>query len=209
MNNDEILKMYEKTYYHELDYRDKITARLQLPFVVFITLLSFLGYILRSITYNFQSWFLYVILILVIVDAVLISIGIYNFVRAFYGHEYEYMPNATSIETYRKKLKQTYKGFSKESELTKRYFNEFLTKYYSECSTTNATVNDLRSDLIHKANTYIVAVIIPLILTFVIVYSVNVNDKLMNKKANEKSIEVEKIIHINTQIKSNNFRNEN
>jgi|GEM_PF-6686107 len=41
--------LYEKIYFHEIDRRDKVAQRLQLPLVTFLALAGFIGHMLQNV----------------------------------------------------------------------------------------------------------------------------------------------------------------
>ena len=49
MEKNELYQLYEKLYFHELETRDKITGRLQVPLAIFISIISLAGYMLKNV----------------------------------------------------------------------------------------------------------------------------------------------------------------
>lgn len=192
MNKKELLKFYEKLYFHEIDYRDKLTARLQLPLAIYISFLSLFGFMVRNINFECKINSLILFMFFIVFSIALLIIGIVFFIKAFYGHTYEFIPTANETEIYRLKLESTYEEYENGSELANTYLEDYLYKYYYECSSNNANVNDKRSESLHKANSFIVFVVIPLLVTFLIFHFGNV-DKNMQQKI--------ETIEINTPLK--------
>ena len=154
MDKKELLRFYEKLYFHEIDYRDKLTARLQLPLAINISFLSLLGFMVRNINFECRTNYLILFIIFIIFSTVLLIIGIVFFIKAFYGHTYEFIPTANETENYRLKLDSIYKEYENGLELANTYLEDYLYKYYCECSSNNAIVNDKRSENLHKANSF-------------------------------------------------------
>jgi len=71
------------------------------------------------------------------------------------------LPSAVESEKYRKELIELYNEYQNRDELVKKYFQEYLFKYYSECASSNTKTNDERSKPIHKYNTYYILNLIP------------------------------------------------
>jgi len=142
MDKNKLFEFYEKAYFHEIDYRDKITSRLQLPLAIYISFLSLIGFMIRNINFSCGTVYLVSFIIIFIVSSVLITIGLIYFVKAFYGHTYEFIPTAGETEAYKQELDSTYKEFENGPELSSSYLKDYLYKYYYECSSNNSEVND-------------------------------------------------------------------
>lgn len=181
MDKKELIKFYEKLYFHEIEYRDKITARLQLPLAIYISFLSLFGFMVRNINFTCKIGYLTLFIFLLIVSSVLLIFGIFYFIKAFYGHTYEFLPTANKTEEYRKQLDLTYEDYDNGAELSNSYLEDYLYKYYQECSSKNSEVNDKRSDNLHKANSFIVFVVLPLLLTFLVFHFGSVDKNMMEK----------------------------
>jgi len=67
-------------------------------------------------------------------------------------------------------------------------------KYFHECSSFNAEVNDKKSECLHKANSFIVFISLPLLLTFLIFHFGNIDKNLTTKKEIVEIIKPLKII---------------
>ncbi|WP_287127335.1 hypothetical protein [Desulfobacter sp.] len=181
MEKDELLKFHEKLYFHEIEYRDKITARFQLPLAIYISFLSLLGFMVRNINFTCRSGYLILFIILFIISSVLLIFGIVYFIKAFYGHTYEFIPTANKTEAYRKELNSTYEGYENGAELSNTCFEDYLYRYFHECSSQNSEVNDKRSENLHKANSFIIFVVVPLLITFLIFNFGHVDKNMMEK----------------------------
>lgn len=184
MNKDELFKLYEKLYFHEIESREKITSRLQLPLAIFISIFSILWLMVRSIDFGLSQTVLITYFGFLLFSIIPVLIGVYYFIKAFYGHEYEYIPTADETEKYNQTLITTYREFEKTEELAQGYLYDYLYKYYAKCSSKNSKVNDKRSEYIHKSNSFIIVAILPLLITFLIftLASVDKNNKGKTQK---------------------------
>ncbi len=181
MDKKRLFDYYEKYYFHEIDYRDKITARLQLPLAIFLSFISLLGYMIKNINFGCNKVCLIMFIIFFVLSSILIIMGIIFFIKAFYGHTYEFMPTANETEKYRKELDSTYEGYENTAELSKKYLESYIYQYYHECSSANSKVNDLRSENIHRANTLIILTVLPLLITFLIFHFSGIDKSVLNK----------------------------
>jgi hypothetical protein len=168
MEPEKVFELYEKLYFHEVDAREKIAARLQIPLAILLSITSVFAIFLKGADFtNYSGWNI-TFFVIVAISLLLHGVSAAYFIKSFYGHSYEFIPTAVDSETYRQELISTYREFDDRDELVRKYFKEYLFKYYSECATKNTLANDQRSKFIHKCNTYFVINLIPLILAFII-----------------------------------------
>jgi hypothetical protein len=57
MNEDQLFQLYEKLYFHELDRREKLSARLNMPLAVLVAITDFLSYMLQNRQEHLTGWF--------------------------------------------------------------------------------------------------------------------------------------------------------
>ena len=196
MNKQEIFKLYEKLYFHEVDAREKISGLLQIHLAILLSITSVLAYIVKGNSLeSISQWPFYFMAILSV------SVGLYvtsffYFIRGFYGHSYEFIPAASVTEEYRNKLIDTYKGYKNSDGLVNHHFQEYLYRYYNECSSINTIANDNRSEALHKCNTYFLLTAIPLTVAFLI-YSITGLDK--NSIDKEYKVNIVNPINIDTE----------
>lgn len=181
MDKIKLFEFYEKSYFHEIDYRDKITSRLQLPLAIYISFLSLIGFMIRNINFSCETIYLILFIVIFILSSALIAVGLIYFVHAFYGHTYEFIPTAVETEAYKQELDTTYKDYENGPELSSSYLKDYLYKYYYECSSNNSKVNDKRSENLHRANSFIVFSVAPLLLTFLVFHFGNVDKNKIDK----------------------------
>ena len=125
---------------------------------------------------------------LLILSLILFAISLIYFFGSFYGHSYQFLPPANDTENYRQKLLETYKGYEGGEELTEKYFNKYLYDYYNECSSANTLVNDLRSELLHKCNTFLILCTVPLCGTFLLFTLAGIDKNSVDKEYKVKVI---------------------
>jgi len=168
VNNEKVFELYEKLYFHEVEAREKISARLQIPLAIILSITSVYAYLLKGISINNTGSWNIAFCILFFVSFTIHCFSMVYFIRVFYGHTYEFLPSASETEKYRNKLIETYSDYTDHCELVAKYFNEYLFKYFNECSSANTIVNDSRSEFLHKCNTFSIANVIPLSILFLI-----------------------------------------
>lgn len=171
-------------YFHELEVREKITSRLQLPLAILLAAFSFFGFLINNTELDSPTNGFYIFLVSSSISALLLFIASYHFIRAFWGHSYDFIPTATESENYRNQLIETYKEYDDCEVLVNDYMEEYLYKYYAECSSLNTEVNDRRSETLHWCNTFIVLSVIPILVSYALfnVYNLDKNETLKPKE---------------------------
>jgi hypothetical protein len=152
MTRDERFKLYEKFYFQELERREKISARLALPFGAILATVGLLSFMLNSATRpQTQVWQVLFWSLFASSSAALL-VGAWFFRKAWFGHTDKLLPTAYQIEAYHQKLSSTYEEFEDHETLVTNHFNDFLFEYYVRDSSINAVNNDQRSYNIYRAS---------------------------------------------------------
>ncbi|MBC6987075.1 hypothetical protein [Alteromonas sp. BZK5] len=149
MKNDENLKLYEKMYLFEIERREKINARLNLPMAVIVAIFGLLSYVFNFDTNSFTTCENFVFYILLLFASISLFVACYHFKNCWSGLVDQYMPTAEDIEDYYQSLESTYAGFDEKEDLVKSYFNKFLLQSYTEYGSFNAKNNDYRSEQLY------------------------------------------------------------
>ena len=198
MDYQKIFDLYEKLYFHEVEAREKISSRLQIPLAIILSFISVYAIFMKGIGFDVISAWHYMFFFVVLISILLFVIECVFFIKAFYGHTYEFLPSAQVTEKYRQNLIDTYKSYDDCDALVSKHFSEYLFRYYNECSSINTIVNDKRSDAIHKSNTFAILNIIPMVLAFAMfAYSgIDKNSKDKEYKVNiTNPIKIEAVKH--------------
>jgi hypothetical protein len=184
MTKSQLAALYEKLYFHEIDVREKLNGRLQMPMAIIISLAGVVGFLIQKVDFYQFGWVEKIFAALLTIDVFLLSVSAYYFIRSWYGITYSFLPSAEETEKYKNLLKETYKQFEKRNELTEKYFEEYINTYYIKCSTQNTHCNDKRSLNLHKTNGRLIISTL-FILTSFVFFSISGigNDKI--KKPNE------------------------
>lgn len=151
MKWNERFSLYERLYFSELDRREKISARLALPFAVIVATVGMLSFMLNSAEKPASGPWVSIFWALIAASAAALAAGAWFFRKAWFGHTDKLLPTAGHMEAYHRKLVETYADFDKSEELVEKTFRSFLFDYYSQYSSENAINNDLRSYNIYRA----------------------------------------------------------
>lgn len=142
--------LFEKVYFHEIDGRDKVLQRLQMPLVASIALAGLIGTMLQNVTSGNTSWFVLIFYVLIsIAICFLIAVG-YFFVKASIGKTYSYLPVPKSWLEYQKECEELYADFDKRDELVASAVEKSLNATYIQCATKNGTINAEKASYIFR-----------------------------------------------------------
>lgn len=161
MDREQRAALYEKLYFHELERREKISARLTLPFGAMLATIGLLSFMLNAEVRPLGQHFFW---LLFSAACVALLIGAFFFRLAWFGHSDKLLPTASNIEAYHTELKAIYAPYPNADELVARHFGDFIFDYLKRDSSANAVNNDRRSYNIYRAN---VALTVAVLLAFV------------------------------------------
>jgi len=166
MTYESQLALYEKLYFHEIEVRENLNGRLQLPMAVIVSLAGVLGYLIQNVDDEKFSITLTIFVIVIFLSAVSLLTSIFFFIRSWFNHTYAFLPSAIDTEKYRQLLVSTYSGFEDGEQLTNKYFQEYIQNSYINCSSQNTQCNDIRSLNLHKTNGTLIITTILVITSF-------------------------------------------
>lgn len=170
VEKEEYLELQKSFYTQELEARDKISARLNIPLVLLISIASFFTYVAKNIDFSVEgvpTWVTCLLVIAGLSSLFTFALATYAFISALggiKGHLYRFIPNAETVENYRNTLREFYKDY--DSEVYKNYFYDFLLCAYAEYTSKNAAVNDRRSRWLHHCSVFLTLSILPLVVFF-------------------------------------------
>jgi hypothetical protein len=151
MTKTELRQFYEKLYFHEVDAREKIHARLQLPLTLILASIGALAFLLQNFDYEAGPWTVARIAFLVLLAcaSVTLVIAMKHFGWALHNHTYYFLPGSAKTAEYKALLEQTYKEFPESDRLVDEAFEQYLTNSFVQYAAFNTQVNDRRSAFIH------------------------------------------------------------
>lgn len=147
--NDELFTLCEKLYFHEVDVRDKINARLQIPLAIGVAMVGVLSFMLQNVEHSASGsavWFFYGAWAFA---AIFIFLSASYFVKAAWGIEYQFIAPGSAWSEYRDKCVLTYKDVSDDAPLIRQAFMQTLCSEYGTKSKLNSEANDIRSYHLH------------------------------------------------------------
>lgn len=188
MDEQKLFELYEKLYFHEVEAKEKIAARLQIPLAILLSIASLYGYFLKGYSIENSNLWNIVFSILGIVSLICFGRSLIYFKQAFFGSTYSFLPAAKIAEDYRQELLTLYKdydgtdGYLDCQTLVSHHFKNYLLTSYIDCSSYNTKINDYRSEALHKCNSFIIFNILPLAFLFIVFTLANIDKNNIEKE---------------------------
>lgn len=190
---DELLEFYEKHYFHEVDMREKLLARVQISLAMFVSLCSLLSYMLSNIkTFDWASIECRVFAGSMVFCLIFLVMAFVFFLKSFFNYTYQFLPTAKTTEEYRQKLIETYQPYEERDDLVKKYFKQYLFNLYIQCTTVNSENNELRSANFHNTT----KVLIPAFLFALVALMFFYFGKINREESKEMKVKVTSPIEI-------------
>lgn len=163
MDSSDLFILYQKQYYHEIEIRDKLNSRLQIPLAVLVAILGLLGLMLQNLSLKAEGIGFYIFVVFFILAGISTVLSIVFFRKSWFGHTDKLLPTAQNSEDYRKELIELYKAYDDHEKLVDEAMKKYLFDYYVEFSSLNTINNDSRSYHLYKTT---VALTVATICTF-------------------------------------------
>ncbi|MGQ0543938.1 MAG: hypothetical protein ACT4P3_01210 [Betaproteobacteria bacterium] len=157
MNEDQLFLLYERLYFHELERRERLSARLNVPLAILVSVVGFLAFMLQTAPRHLDGWLAIGFWMLFCSAAASCGVGMWFFRRAWFGHADKLLPTANRTETYRQEVARLYEPYENAVELTAAAMKRYFYEYYMRVSSDNTANNDQRSYDIYRA-TYAISV---------------------------------------------------
>jgi len=181
LNSEDLFKLYEKQYYHEIDVRDKLNSRLQVPLVVLVTILGFMGYMLQNKSPNISGNGVVLFWVCFSVSAASIISSLVFFRKSWFGHTDKLLPTAQETEHYKEELMVFYESYDDCKILVEKALKKYLYNSYVTFSSINTINNDSRSYNLYKMTVALTLATVFSFLSF-IPYHFNGLDKANHSK---------------------------
>jgi hypothetical protein len=172
MTSDQLRQLYEKLYFQEVDARDKLQTRLQIPLTLILSVIGALVFLLQNFDYQIGSWtaFRVAFLFFLLCGAVILVLAMKWFVNALYNNEYHFLPDSAQTAKYKELLEQTYESYGNKDALVSDAMDKYVLGYYVQFAALNTQVNDRRAAYIHLCNGGIIASAVLFVAAFLAFY---------------------------------------
>lgn len=172
MDAKERFAFYEKVFYQELDRKEKLYARLNMPFAIIAAVLTFLSYMLSKApttedgTTAIWFWIFY------LCTCIVLFIGSLYFRAAWALRDSDRgIPTLLDLETHRRNFSDNYQIYWDTPEEADAHFKNLLQNYFIEGATINTENNDKRGIYIRSLSNYATAAILLALLSFIPFYT--------------------------------------
>lgn len=184
MDFNERFSFYEKLYFHELERKEKLIGRLNLPLAMLVGLTSFLGYMLNKAPTTEDGWPAVFFWSFYGIAVICIAVSAWEFKSAWGRREYDFiLPTTENLENYRLKIQDYYKDEEDGENTHKQIFKETIYNYYITGTSRNATNNDKRGENLNQLSIYLVAAIVFSMLSFLPFYLHTQSERSTNEPA--------------------------
>ncbi|OWY35932.1 hypothetical protein [Herbaspirillum aquaticum] len=147
--NDELFELCEKLYFHEVDTRDKVNARLQMPFAIGVAMAGILSFMLQNLDRAASGTWLYVFYGCYFFSGSFIFLGTWYFIKAAWSTEYQFVAPGVFWTNYKAECYYSYEHLENADELARNAFRSMLSDQYGRTSSANAIANDMRAYHLH------------------------------------------------------------
>ena len=170
MDKKELFEFYQKLYWHDIEAREHLNNRLQIPLGIIVALAGLLGFLLQNYEHKTLDWTTGSFIGFLATASVGLVIATTLLVLSGYRHEYSFVPEASVMELHRISLENYYATYPNLGLSAADAFNDYLLKHYIDYSSTNTRINDKRSERLHQTNTAIIGTAVVLVAAFLLFY---------------------------------------
>lgn len=173
MNKEDLLKLYERRYFYELEAKESLNGRIQGTFFLLTALITVITYMVRMLDYQSHKWSIVAFYLCVGTSLVLLIRSGWLFYSAMWGNTYQALPLPDKTHEHRNNMisyKQQVEVYNKtypENEQplvdVDNEMAEFLYEKYQECATHNAAINMKRGDESLQAIKWLFSSALPLL----------------------------------------------
>ncbi|MDO6687237.1 MULTISPECIES: hypothetical protein [unclassified Agarivorans] len=185
MTLDKLFELFEKTYFHEMEVREKLIGRVQLNFALLAAVLSFVSYMVRMVDFEQKTVVIITFFILISLIIILSFFCLKHLLKAFWGNEYKGMPSPIETDDFRDELLKhkgsideyntKYPDNLQEVVVINDSMKTYLYEHYRDCATHNTIINDTRSSHIHHSFKWLLFLAIPFVLSSIVFISGNLD----------------------------------
>ena len=176
-----LFEFYKELYFHEIEVREQLNARIQIPVALIASLAGALTFMLLKLDEQVTGWMVIGFVFFLVLSVVMLIVSAYFLIRTWVNHTYSFLPTASKTEDYRQELIRTYEGY--DEDYVEQYLHKYLCDYFINCSSKNTNVNDQRSLYLHRSNMSLVAVIVSSAIAFSFFYFAEIdNDQIISIK---------------------------
>ncbi|AOR65106.1 hypothetical protein [Pectobacterium wasabiae] len=204
MTRTDLLKFYEKIYFHEAELREKLYVRIQIVFAFYVFIVTSAIYIIRNIDYSGGALAI-AALILSVICCIVMAVSIFYLKRAFWGNEFKVISTPEEISRHLENLKEhkvkleeynAMYAYNKQKIINPEDgLDNFIFERLQRCSSHNMLINEWRSSQIHQSVYYFFLSLIPLLFSAVVFIGFD-----LDLSSSQKSKKTEIIVITNSKL---------
>lgn len=161
MKKIKLFDLYEKTYFHEMETKEKIINRIQVNFALLATGLATLIYMIRMVDHQQNEIIICFFYFFSFSCLITLTPCIKYLHKAFHGNTYQGMPLSKDIDQYRQEMIEYNQEIEKYNTENPKYkqrkvsiedsVSNFVYEKFRDCSSHNTVINEERSSNIHQS----------------------------------------------------------
>lgn len=171
MDAKERFAFYEKVFYQELDRKEKLYARLNMPLAMLVAVVTFLSYMLNKAPTTQDGAASVFFWIFYLSTGVMLFIGAMYFRAAWSLRDSDRgLPTLLDLETHRRSFSDNYEKYWDTPEQADEHFKGMVLNYFIEAATVNTENNDRRGIYLRSLANYVTAALLLSMLSFIPFY---------------------------------------
>ena len=144
MNKEQLFQLYKQLYFDEIERREKIESRLQLPLAIMVVIFGILTYMLQHVCDYRSDFASFLFWIFFAISCGCFILSILFFARSWLGYKYRLLATPESTEKYRAECIELYKNYENCDKLVDKAIYQYFFNAYVEYSTWNMANNDTK-----------------------------------------------------------------
>lgn len=164
-------EFYKEFYYKEIERRDQLSNRLNLPFSIITLIFGGLFYTVQNNDLIKIDWLHNLYYVLTFISIAVLLFNVFILFKSSFGYKYGYVPSSQLIKNHEDALVNYYRTNTNLDEdkiniAVDKDLKEYLNQIYITTTDNNAQKNDIKAGWLRIGSYGIIASITLLILTF-------------------------------------------
>ncbi|OLN21986.1 hypothetical protein BTO30_11675 [Domibacillus antri] len=168
--NEDGTELYKELYYKEMERKEQINARVQIPLGLIVVLISGIFYCANSMHQVPESGRI-AFLFFLSVSLISLFVAIFFINKCIFRNKFGYFPLPSEIKTYQDSLYEHYQKIKEKCDVdAETYVNQKISKFLIESyiigTDNNIRTNDSRTKFLQKSSLAVSASVIFLVISF-------------------------------------------
>ncbi|WP_307944568.1 hypothetical protein [Pseudomonas mosselii] len=157
MNEQELFTHYERIYFHELQRKEQIFSRLNIPLAIIVAIAGFYAVILggdyKKLDLGWTIWFWLTFAI----SLISLCMGARYFIEALLGKMDKALATPNDLEIWRQHLAEYYADESEADKIVQTTLKQKLYADYMDCASIITINNERKSSNLYFCNVWLIA----------------------------------------------------